>query len=397
MNSTIRVLRPVAMLIRLIIPPLILLLGLWAGWTLFRSKPEPVRAIVPEQATMVRVVQPTYIDRRLDVTAFGTVKPARMVLLQPPVSGRLIEVNPKFVPGGLLDGGEAIAKIDPRDYALAVQQAEAALETAQFNLELEQGRVRVAKRDWEILGTEIQNDEAGSRMALREPHLSEKQAALRAASSKVEQASLALERTILLAPFNAMVRSESAEVGQMASTGTVLGTLVGTDEYWVEIGLPMDDVARLGLADGDRKMPSAEISLAIGDGQIVTYDGYVSGLTGSVDTAGRLARVLVVVPSPLTQSMSRSVPLLMDAYVEVRLAGPELHGVIELPRAAVRSGDQVWTIGADDRLSMSPIDIMDGTVETVLLRMDLEDGHRIITSPITVPTTGMLLRVDDAS
>jgi hypothetical protein len=37
MSSVIRLFRPVALLVRLIVPPLILLVGLWAGWQLFRG------------------------------------------------------------------------------------------------------------------------------------------------------------------------------------------------------------------------------------------------------------------------------------------------------------------------------------------------------------------------
>ena len=38
MSPAVRALRPVAMLIRLVVPPLILAVGLWAGWLLFPSR-----------------------------------------------------------------------------------------------------------------------------------------------------------------------------------------------------------------------------------------------------------------------------------------------------------------------------------------------------------------------
>ena len=37
MSPIVRIVRPVAIIVRLVVPPLILIVGLWAGWQLFRS------------------------------------------------------------------------------------------------------------------------------------------------------------------------------------------------------------------------------------------------------------------------------------------------------------------------------------------------------------------------
>ena len=328
MSPVLRAMRPLVVVIRLIVPPLILVVGLWTGWKLFSSRAVPELTSVAEVAAPVRVVQTPAMDTTIDVKAWGTVTAARTLALRPEVNGRLVQLDPSFVPGGVFQTGQELAVIDRRDYEFALRQAEAGFETAKFNLEVEQGRGRVAERDWALLGDEIGGGEGGSRMALRTPHLAEKQAALESARSRVDQAKLALERTTIVAPFNAIVVSESAEIGQIVSSGTTLGMLVGTDEYWVEIGVPLKDVPSLANAERDRQ---AKVTLATGDGKSVEYDGVVVGLTGSVDSAGRLARVLITVPSPLEQSASRDVPLLLDSYVQVRLTGPLVRGVRKLP------------------------------------------------------------------
>jgi len=339
---------------------------------------------------VVRVVETPFIDATLDVTAWGTVKPSRTLSLRPEVSGRLTVVDSRFVPGGEFEAGAEVARIDDRDYVFALRQAEATLETARFNLELEEGRVRVAKRDWDLLGDEIDGEESGSRMALRAPHLAEKQAALQSAQSRVEQAQLALERTVIAAPFNAMVATESAEIGQIVSASTSLGTLVGTDEYWVEIGVPLDDVARLEL--GAETASAATVALATGGGSTVTYEGIVNGLTGSVDSAGRLARVLVSVPQPLEQAKTRAVPLLLESYVQVTVQGPKVSGVRSLPRSVIREGDRVWIAGADDRLIFRDIEVVGGSPEAVLARVQLNPGDAVISSPIPAVAPGMLIQ-----
>jgi multidrug efflux pump subunit AcrA (membrane-fusion protein) len=205
----------------------------------------------------------------------------------------------------------------------------------------------------------------------------------------VDQAKLALERTTIVAPFNAMVVSESAEIGQIASSGTTLGILVGTDQYWVAIGVPLEDVPSLVNADDDRP---AKVTLATGSGEIVEYDGVVIGLTGSVDSAGRLARVLITVPSPLEQSATRGVPLLLDSYVQVRLTGPLVRGVRELPRSVIREGNRVWIAPADNRLVIRDIEVVGGTDVAILAKVELASGEAIISSPISAVAPGMLIQ-----
>lgn len=389
MSPVLRAMRPVVVVVRLIVPPLILVIGLWAGWQLFSSKSVPELTSVAEVASPVRVVDTPAIDTTIDVTAWGTVTAARMLALRPEVIGRLVQLDSNFVPGGVFQTGQELAVIDRRDYEFALQQAEAGFETAKFNLEVEQGRGRVAERDWALLGEEIGGGEGGSRMALRTPHLAEKQAALESARSRVDQAKLALERTTIVAPFNAMVVSESAEIGQIVSSGTTLGMLVGTDEYWVEIGVPLKDVSAIGNTDEDRQ---AKVRLSTGGGKTVEYDGVVVGLTGSVDSAGRLARVLITVPSPLEQASSRDIPLLLDSYVQVRMTGPLVRGVRDLPRSVIREGNQVWIAAADNRLILRDIEVVGGTDESVLAKVELASGEAIISSPISAVAPGMLIR-----
>ncbi len=389
MSPLVRALQPMAATIRLLLPPMILLVGLWAGWMLFRTSPEPEFMEVAETPMRVRVIHPVPVDTNLAVTAFGTVKAARELVVTPQVAGRVIEVSDQLIPGGQFKQGQVMIRIDPRDYEYALKQAEASLETAKFNLEMEEGRGRVAQRDWELLGDEVDIDDVDSRMALRAPHLAEKQAALASAKSRVEKANLDLSRTVIAAPFDAMVDMESVEVGQTVSAGSRLATLVGTDTYRVEIGIPLDDVSAVVPAEGITR--EASVTLATGGGKGVTYQGFVSGLTGSVDPAGRLARVLVVVPDPIGQSSGRSVPLLLDAYVEVSIEGPAVEQVLSLPRSVVREGDLIWVAGANNRLAFRSIEILGGDVDTVLARAPLAEDEAIITSPIPAAAPGMLL------
>ena len=64
----------------------------------------------------------------------GTVIAAQRIVLQPRVSGVVLEQHPALVPGGRIAAGETLVKIDAADYEIVRKQAEAALARAEAQL-----------------------------------------------------------------------------------------------------------------------------------------------------------------------------------------------------------------------------------------------------------------------
>ena len=85
----------------------------------------------------------------------GSVEAARRVTLSPEVTGRIVEVNPAVMPGGSLEAGKLLVRLDDRDYRLAVDQAQAAVEARRSELKIEEGRAVVARREWDGLAGRI--------------------------------------------------------------------------------------------------------------------------------------------------------------------------------------------------------------------------------------------------
>jgi RND family efflux transporter MFP subunit len=400
MKAIIGIVRPAIQLIRVLIPVGFLVAGVFAAMALFSARPTPARIDRVETAVAVRTMDIERGPVRLDVHAWGEVTARRTLLLQPQVSGRLIELSPLLSPGSVMEAGTIVARIDPRDFELMLQQATATLATAQFNLELEQGRSRIASRDRDLLGDiagDLDLDDEAMRLALRLPHLHEAETAVETARSKVEQAQLALDRTILRAPFRAMVQAQTAVLGSMVGPTSVVATLVGVDAWWVEAGVPLGELSRVTLPDADGLSAGiAEIEVQMADGNSSRYAARIIRLLGRVDSAGRQARVLLQVDDPLGQSSSQEVPLLLGSYVSALLQGPERSDVLRLPRSVLREGDVLWVLGTDSRLDIRPVNVLSGALDTVVVKVDLDPGERIISSSVPAPMLGLLL-VDEAS
>jgi RND family efflux transporter MFP subunit len=378
----------------------VLFVGVFVASRLGASRPMPEVAPEERHTTMVRTMEARPESQSIKVEAMGTVIPARKLDIIPEVGGLIVEINPNLVPGGFLKAGELIARIDPRDYEAAVVQAQGAVEDARLKLELEQGRQVVAKREWEVLYQTTQSSEASSRLALREPHLKSCRAAVESAKSALEQARHNLERATITAPFDSIVESESVETGRLVTPQNVIASLVGAETYWVRVSVPVSQLPWIALPDTDgRGGARAVITQQTGRDTTLGRDGAIIRLLSDLDPDGRMARLLVAVENPLRLESDEGetmLPLLLGAYVGVEIDGLELENVYVIPRTAIREGDLVWIMDDEDRLSVRRVRIVWRRKNEVLIENEIKAGERIVTSRISTPIPGMLLRENGA-
>lgn len=379
--------------LRFFFPAGITMAGLFVAVVMVIAAPSAERSEPPATVTSVEVItaQPTSLPARIEAT--GVVVPARDVSITPEVSGKLVSLSDQLLPGGRFARGSVMARIDPRDYELSVDQERSRVQQSELELEIEQGRGAVAEREWELLGDGRSIDEA--RLALRKPQLATAERNLEAASSGLERAELGLQRTVLRAPFNAMVVTESAEVGQLVGPTAPIARLVGTDEAWVQVSIPVHKLAVLALPgpDGEAGSP-ARVTHDLGDGGTVQRQGEVLQLIPELDPDTRTARVLVSIPDPMGGD---GLPLLPGAFVGVTLHGATLDDVIVVPRGAVFEGDSVWIADADDRLARRDVEVGWRADESLFVTAGLLAGDRIVVTPPPLPIEGMALTVSGAA
>ncbi len=391
--------KPLSRRAMIAIPLGILIGGAAIGIILTKLKTPPPRVPREAVATFVEVVTVHSKSEREVISGFGTVQPHRQVMLRPEVSGLVIEQHPDLIEGGVIERGNVLVQIDPREYDLAVEQQRASLISAQSALALEQGRQVVAKQEWEYLAPSLETDPASKSLALREPYLAETKAALLAAESNLKRAELDLERTSIRAPFNALVRARDIEVGQHVDTQTVAATLVDVDSFDVLVSVPTQFLGSIALPKGDGTQGAhAQVTQKLGNGNSVTYEGRVIRLLGDVDPNGRMARVLVSIADPMGRRSAqvdvptRPAPLLLSSYVRVDIEGEMLGDVFSIPRRSLREGNRVWVKNAQGQLEIREVDVLSHRDGIVLVRGELANGEDVITSVLPVALPGMQLR-----
>jgi RND family efflux transporter MFP subunit len=384
---------------RVVIQVLLVLASLAAGagvlLALKATKPEAERAEREATALLVETVRVERKRHEVSLRAQGTVIPARRVLIQPEISGSVTWKNPDLVPGGRIQKGKPLVRIDPRDYELAVKARKAEVSRAELELRMERSRREVAQREWEKFGGDSADTDGGT-LALRDPQLRTAQVGVRSAESALEQAQLNLSKSTIRAPFNAMVMEENVDTGQLVGPQANVAVLVGTDQYWVQVSVPVEALASIrarGTGGADTGS-AAKVWQQVGADR-VERPGEVVRVLPDLDPGGSMARLIVAIDDPLGldgDEGDAALPLLLNSYVNVEIEAPPIEGVIEVPRAALREGNQVYVMDDGDRLRIRTVSIAWRRPDAVLVREGLRDGERLITSRVPAPVDGMLLR-----
>ena len=400
-------------IVKILLPLLILAGAVGGAMALVKSRPKPPKQERQAQAYLVEAMPVQRASHRIDVRAQGTVESSKRLQLQSQVTGKVQSVDEGLVPGGILKKGTTLLRIDATDYRIALEERDTALEEARARLAQEQGQQVIAKRELELFNqslstTSTQEGAAldDTSLALREPQLKIAEVAVEAAEARKKRARVDLSRTTVKAPFNALVLSESVELGQLVSPQNTLATLVGTDTFWVRASVPMARLTRIKIpgfnlpAGSDQK--GSEVTVEIDAGEVTSQrKGRVIRLLGELDQVGRMAQILIEVEDPLLLSEANAkrgeLPLLLGSYVQILFEGSQQMELVEVPRRALRNGSEIWVYNQDDTLDVRQVEIVANFPESVLVSSGIEEGELLITSRIGSPVQGMSLRRAETS
>jgi len=377
MNNTIKRLTPITIGI------ILLTSGIIGAIIFIKTQPEAQRR--RSMSSMVPVVETMPLncsDRSLRVDCLGTVIADQSAALQAEVVGRIVAVADNLVEGEHVKKGDLLIEIEAANYQLALAQAEVSLLTAQSNLRIEEGQQDVVRNELKLMGS----DESDSYrdLILRTPQLQSAEAAVKSAELTVERAALDLERTKIRAPFDAVIVSTDADVGDYAQSSKTLIELAATDRYFIRASVPLSALEPLPMLG---KTPYvAEVTLS--DGSIRPAQTY--RLLPDLTDTGRMARILLAVDSPYADDQCR--PLLLSEVVNVSISGEIAKNSSLISRKYLRDGNRVWMIDSENHLHVLNAELLQGYADDVLIRIDAAPGMELITSDLISSVDGMQLR-----
>ncbi len=351
--------------------------------------PSPETREAPEVLPIVRTVAVEPRTVTLVVEAQGTVEPTIDTTIVAQVAGEIVRTGSRFANGSLVDAGEVLAVIDPRDYQLGVTRAEVALAQARLALELEQARAQVAREEW----TELGKGEPPP-LAAREPQVAEAQAAVDAAEAALEQARLSLSRTRIRAPFNGRVRAKLADRGQYVAPGTPVAQVMAVDRAEIPLPVAQRDLKFLSTDAASADTLSIPVRLTL-DGHR-EWSAEVVRSSGEFDPRTRMLTLTAVMDDPLALQREGE-PLPFGAFVTGSIRGREVDGVVVLPRSALRQDDRVLVLEDGERLRFRTVEVLRTESERVLVSSGLEPGERVCISPLEAPVDGMRVEIEGSA
>lgn len=253
-----------------------------------------------------------------------------IIEISPEVGGRIVAVMVEE--NQHVEAGDILFRIDPEPYRIAVQQAEADISDAQLSLDRAETAVstsgvdistaqanvdyaqRNLARERELMNRgfntrarvesfENQLSEARARLNAARASQQDARAAVGGASSRAarseypaiaaararrQEAQLNLERTVIRAPVSGTISEvDRLQIGQMASSGGTVVTIVAQNQTWIEANFKETDLNHM----------------AVGQPARITFDAYpdlvVEGRVGSIG-AGTGAEFSILPPQNAT-------------------------------------------------------------------------------------------------
>lgn len=237
---------------------------------------------VEEKPRAVPVRTATVIQRDLQesVLLTGTLKPLAQVQVVSEVSARLVALRKQE--GDYAKKGEVIAVLDSTDYALSLQRAVAARQSADANrshAEAERQRAENLIKTGGI--TDKDNLSAQVNLQLAEASLAQAKAEEAIARQQVSKCEIH-------APFSGRIARKLVDSGAMLSPGTQIFTLMDSSSLEFRAQVPSQDFAKVKIG--------AQVDVTVDAMPDLVMHGKVERLTPLVDERSRSFEVVAHVP-----------------------------------------------------------------------------------------------------
>ncbi len=325
------------------------------------------------------------------VTATGTVNPVLTIIVGTYVSGVIQQLYCDF--NTRVKKGQICAKIDPRPYQTAVDQARANLETTKAQLIKDRANLSYAKITYErnvalqqhdyVTRDALDNsqdlyDQAQAQIALDSAAIAQRQAAL-------EAAQINLGYTNIVSPVNGTVVSRNVTMGQTvaASFQTPTMFLIATDLTKMEVDANISESDIGGTKEGDtatftvEAFPDRVFTGVVAQVRqspqtvqnVVTYDVVVT-----VSNADLALKPGMTATTRIVTARRRNVPRVPDQALRYVPGG--FRGASTGPASAAH----LWVLRQGQPVRVAATLGLDDDTNTEIVQSALEPDDRVIVS-----------------
>jgi len=353
--------------IGLIVAGLVVLAAAGAGYWYWPYAADTARAARPARAAVpVSVALARRQDLPIYLSGIGTVQASFTVKITAQVDGKLQEVL--FTEGQRVQKGDVLAKLDPRLFQAALDQAKAKrAQDVALLVAAEKDLVRqktLAQRDY----TTQQN------LDLAQSKADQLKASIAADEAAIETAQTQLDYATVTAPSDGRIGIRLVDPGNLVHTAdaSAIATLMLTQPAAILFTLPsrvLGDV-REAMARGPIDVLAFDQNnrRQLATGKLLLVDNAVDQTTSTI-------RLKAMFPN-------QDERLWPGDFVNARLLLETQPNVLVVPSAAIQRGPGglfAWTVAPNNTAEPRPIEVGASTGDLTIVTTGLNEGDRVVT------------------
>jgi len=369
------------------------LLAAAASWQFARPHPQAV------QTTPVVTAYPS--QQYVVLNATGYVVAQRKAAISSKATGRLEWLG--VAEGSRVKAGDLIARIDNRDVVAQAQSAEAAVRAARANVtqsEVERENAQVEyRRNEELVGkgfiSQSALDTAKARLDRAAAGVASARANLNVALANARNAQVAVDYTEIRAPFDGVILSKSANVGDLVtpfsnatdSKGAVVSM---ADMSTLEVEA---DVSESSLSKVHVGQPAEIVLDALPDAR---FRGHINRMVPTVDRAKATVMTKVkfdTIDPRVLPEMSAKVSFLSQ---EVTPAQQKPLIAVKQDAIVERDGGFAVFVVRDGRAVIVPVTRGAKIGDTIAIEGDVKTGEKAVEKPAPSLVNGALVQTGAA-
>lgn len=366
------------------LPLILLAVALGISYLLISIQPKAKKVETPSLITPVEYLVAKAKPTTIRIESEGILQPRIETQFISPVAGQVIEIGENFYPGRFFQKGEVLFKLDDSDYKFQVKNAETNLAQAELAFELEKALSVQAKKDWEKLNLGEAND-----LVLRKPQLKQAKKNLESAQVSLTFAQEQLEDTVFRAPYSGYLLSRTIDLGTEI-TGGMSGPIASAYSSGdAEIRLPLTESERLLI---DTKNLNENTVRLYDSGKLVAQ-GKIQRIEASLNPNNRLFYAVALIENAFPEdNQIHTSEMFRGQYLDAMIDGILIDKAFTLPNEAIRESSTIYTITNQNQLVEKNITVISSNSKQVIVSTGLDDGDRVVVSPVPFYINGMSVK-----
>jgi len=340
----------------------------WATRPSLSAAPAPQAAgAAPPRAVPVETVQALRRDVPVRLQGLGNVQAFNAVTVRSQVDGQLIQVA--FTEGQTVRVGDVLARIDPRTYQAALDQALA--KKAQDEAQLANARNDLQR----YAGLVEHNYSSRQQYDTTRALVGQFEALVRGDQAAVDTARVLLGYTTITAPLAGVVGMRLVDQGNIVHAADAGGLVVIAQMQPISVvfSLPEDAVSRLVKAMATEPPMVAVLSR---DGRQTLDEGRLALVDNQIDPTTGTVRLKATLPN-------RDGALWPGQFVTARVLLEVRRQVLTVPATAVLHGQQgtySYVVRADRTVEVRPVTVGPFAEGVAVIESGIADGETVVTA-----------------